>query len=139
MLSRDDLALLESTLLPALERHYLRLLAHGLRTFQAIAANAAASDGSTVDGLQPLPDPAQWKVWAAAQGAMADDPAFQAAFLEQLSRLQQPLETIAGSLSLSPLDLQIGDLVQWATGLADDRINRSAAQSVTEAAGPPPG
>ena len=37
MIEADELAELESTLLPALERHHLRLLAHGLRTFQTVA------------------------------------------------------------------------------------------------------
>jgi hypothetical protein len=36
VIEASELAELEATLLPALERHHLRLLAHGLRTFQAV-------------------------------------------------------------------------------------------------------
>ena len=38
MLSEADLSELESTLLPAFERHHLRLLAHSLRCLQQAAA-----------------------------------------------------------------------------------------------------
>jgi hypothetical protein len=37
VLDPQELNLLDSTLLPSLERHHLRLLAHGLRTLQAAA------------------------------------------------------------------------------------------------------
>lgn len=136
MLSPDDLALLEGTLLPALERHYLRLLAHGLRTFQAIAASGTpAAPG---DSQWPL-DGGQIETWAAGQSAMADDPGFQEAFLEQLSRLHHPLQAIAAPLGLSPLDLRIEHLVAWATTQADARLSRSDSSPAPEGAGQPPG
>lgn len=118
MLSPEDLALLESSLLPALERHYLRLLAHGLRTFQAIAATGASPLG--------LPDRAQIQAWAASQPSMADDPAFQEAFLEQLLRLVDPLEEIASRHQQPPLTLQLPQLVAWAKEQADGRLSRSS-------------
>ncbi|MFN6339152.1 MAG: hypothetical protein ACK41W_10580 [Cyanobacteriota bacterium] len=122
MLSPEDLEEVEASCLPVLERHDLRLLAHGLRTFQAIAA--------TTEAPQRMPDLAQMERWAANQPAMADDPAFRAAFLDQLSRLVDPLERIAAAFQRSPLTLQIPQLVAWAKERADARLSPP---------GPPPG
>jgi hypothetical protein len=143
MLSPDDLALVEGTVLPALERHYLRLLAHGLRTFQAIASTTPTP---STRGTPAAPDPSPWlpdrgaiETWAASQAAMADDPGFQEAFLEQLLRLHDPLQAIASPLGLSPLDLRIEHLVTWATTQADARLNRSVASPLPEGSAQPPG
>ena len=115
MLTPEDLELLEASLLPALERHYLRLLAHGLRTLQAIAASTPNS--------QRLPDRAKMDVWAASQASLVDDPAFREAFLDQLERLLDPLEAIASTVHQPPLALQIPHLVAWAKGQADRRLS----------------
>ena len=101
------MALLEATVLPALERHYLRLLAHGLRTFQAVGLSAGDSGD--------LPDRSRIEAWAARQPAMDNDLAFQEVFLEQLSRLLDPLRTIAAPLGIPPLELRMEHLVDWAT------------------------
>ena len=114
-LTPEDLELLEGSLLPALERHFLRLLAHGLRTFQAIAA--ASPDPAQLPNRQAL------HTWAAHQAPLAHDPAFQEAFLEQLSRLLEPLEEIAARHGQSVLSLELPQLVQWATDQADARLN----------------
>lgn len=133
MLTPEDQALLEATLLPALERHYLSLLAHGLRTFQAIAASTAEPNR--------LPDRVQIEAWAARQTAMADDPSFREAFLDQLCRLQDPLATIAaqGGGGRLPLDLSMRDLVAWVSEQADARLNRPAASPPAAGTNPPPG
>lgn len=114
VLTPEDLELLEGSLLPALERHFLRLLAHGLRTFQAIAA--ASPDPAQLPNRQAL------QTWAAHQAPLAHDPAFQEAFLEQLSRLLEPLEEIAARHGQSVLSLELPQLVQWATDQADARL-----------------
>jgi formate dehydrogenase maturation protein FdhE len=114
VLTPEDLELLEGSLLPALERHYLRLLAHGLRTFQAIAA-------STPD-LDQLPDRETLETWATHQDPLANDPAFREAFLEQLTRLLDPLQEIAARHGQSALTLELNQLVQWATEQADARL-----------------
>lgn len=115
VLTPEDLELLEGSLLPALERHYLRLLAHGLRTLQAIAA-------STPDP-EHLPDRETIDTWAGEQAPLADDPAFREAFLEQLTRLVDPLEEIGARYGQSALTLQLAQLVQWAREQADARLN----------------
>ena len=131
MLSESELHRLESTLLPALERHHLRLLAHALRSLQAVAA-----------GGEALPSRAQLEAWAAAQPAIADDPGFRDAFVEQLLGAGVQLEEIAawrrrsgGEGTAGPLALQLNDLVAWARAQADARLNRPES---TTASSPPP-
>lgn len=116
MLTPADLELLEGSLLPAMERHYLRLLAHGLRTFQAIAASTVHPD--------QLPARMEIDIWAAQQTSMADDPAFRETFVDQLMRLVDPLEEIAARSGQSPLALQLPQLVRWAQEQADTRLSR---------------
>lgn len=122
MFTPEEMELLESSLLPALERHHLRLLAHGLRTLQGIAASSTDP--------QRLPDRAQMEAWAAAQSSLAEDPAFQKVFLEQLARLLIPLEEIASQAGQPLLNLELPQLVSWAKEQADARLSPP---------GPPPG
>lgn len=137
MISEDDLRELEATLLPALERHHLRLLAHALRTFQSLGEGVWA-EGSGCG----LPARAQLEAWAAAQPAIADDPGFRDAFVEQLLSAGVQLEQIvrwrhgpAEAGSATPLALELNDLVAWARAQADARLNRPES---TTASSPPP-
>ena len=118
-LSLAELAELEATLLPALERHHLRLLAHGLRTLQAISRSTAAA-------LQPgpLPDQAAIGAWVRQQPPIADDAVFQAALVEQLVATGWQLERIAAELNRAPLALELADLSAWATRQADRRLGQ---------------
>ena len=135
MLTPEDQALLEATLLPALERHFLSLLAHGLRTFQAIAAT---TDQPT-DQSKQLPERLQIEAWAASQASLADDPGFRDAFVEQLCRLRDPLGEIAARGGQSPLDLRIEALVAWVREQADGRLSRPATPPPAAEPIPPPG
>jgi hypothetical protein len=112
MIDAAELAELERCLLPALERHHLRLLAHGLRTFQAVAGRRSG----------PLPPAAAWAAWAAQQPQLAADASFAASFLEQLTSLASQLEAIARSRSCDPLALELADLSHWAGQQADGRL-----------------
>lgn len=114
-LSREELAELESTLLPALERHHLRLLAHSLRTLQAIAGSR--------DG--PPPGRSQLEFWALDVVPLQDDPPFRSGFLDQLEAAGRQLESIAAGLGTSPLALQLPQLVQWARAQAEARLEES--------------
>lgn len=122
MFTPEEMELLESSLLPALERHHLRLLAHGLRTLQGIAASST--------NPQRLPDRAQMEAWVAAQASVVEDPAFREVFLEQLARLLIPLEEIASRAGQPLLSLELPQLVTWAKEQADARLSPP---------GPPPG
>ena len=126
MISEEELRELEATLLPALERHHLRLMAHGLRTLQAISP--APGEG--------LPSRAALERWAAAQPAIAADPSFRCAFVEQMLSVGVQLEGIASSgadPNRGPLDLGLEDLVRWARDQADRRLKGPSP------ANPPPG
>jgi hypothetical protein len=116
-LSPAELAELESTLLPALERHHLRLLAHGLRTLQAIAT----AHGSQRDS-DKLPDRAAIRAWAANQPQIAQDSAFIDLLSDQLESAGRQLAQLAAERGLPPLDLELRDLTAWATKQANQRI-----------------
>lgn len=111
-LTPAELASLESTLLPALERHHLRLIAHGLRTLQAIAGRHTG----------PLPPASAVADWASRQPAIAADPDFQQAFVAQLASTAAQLQSLAETRDCSPLALELADLCDWAVGRADARL-----------------
>lgn len=132
MIGDDELRALESTLLPALERHHLRLLGHALRTLQTVAGDSEA-----------LPSRPALEAWAAAQPAIAEDPGFRTAFVEQLLNAGVQLEQIAawrhGSPAPTgpgPLALALDDLVAWARAQADARLSPPGPPT---APSPPPG
>ena len=116
-LSAAELAELEATLLPALERHHLRLLAHSLRSLQAIAAHQPAG---------ALPDHDVMRAWASQQPALADAPYFQAVLVEQLEAAGRQLQQLATTLGRSPLALELGDLIAAA---CDHRPSQSHIHS----------
>lgn len=64
-LSRADAERIEATLLPNLDRHHLRLLAHCLRSFQAIADPRQSG---------PLPDRRTLEQWLLQQPQFLDEP-----------------------------------------------------------------
>ncbi|MEB3297469.1 MAG: hypothetical protein VKL23_08040 [Cyanobacteriota bacterium] len=111
-LTPAELTELESTLLPALERHHLRLLAHGLRTLQAIAGQC----GGPLPSIDAIAD------WVSQQPSLAGDPDFQQAFTTQLGHTAAQLEGVAASRGCAPLALELADLCAWAVGQADARL-----------------
>lgn len=127
MLDPHELEVLDSSLLPSLERHHLRLLAHGLRTLQAAAGRRQGS----------LPERRQLEAWAAAQPVLSADSQFAAAFLPQLEELGGQLAAIAAAEGVTPLALDLEQLRRWAQGQADQRLG--AISPATAGAAPPPG
>ncbi len=113
-LSRAEAELLDSTLLPHLERHHLRLLAHGLRSFQAMADRRQGA----------LPTAEQLAQWLDQQPGLSADPSFRDAFRQQLVGLGQQLEQIAAAAGCTPLALSLEQLIHWARGQADDRLEQ---------------
>ena len=101
-LTPAELAELEATPLPALERHHLRLMAHSLRSLQAISAHQPAGD---------LPGHEAIRTWARQQPALAEDPCFQAILVAQLEAAGRQLQQLAASLGRAPLALELGDLI----------------------------
>ena len=111
MLSEHDLQELESTLLPALERHHLRLLAHSLRCLQQAA-----------QGGNAIPAQAGLMSWAEQQPNLAVDPTFIPVLVEQLAKAAVQLEAIGLKFHKAPLALEISDLVRWGQQQADQRL-----------------
>jgi hypothetical protein len=134
VLTQSELTELESTLLPSLERHHLRLLAHGLRTLQTIGSRHRGDP----------PDRTAIASWAERQDEIADDPRFREVFVEQLLNVADQLGVIARETGREAMALELGDLVAWVRRVADDRIAHDRIAEVPlsprEGAGsPPPG
>jgi hypothetical protein len=113
-LSRLEAERLEATLLPNLERHHLRLLAHGLRSFQAMAGSQEGA----------LPATSQLDHWLAQQAGPAADAAFRSSFRRELISLGKQLEEIASGLHCTPLALTLDQLIAWAKAEADHRLQQ---------------
>jgi hypothetical protein len=102
-LSRDDAEQIEATLLPNLDRHHLRLLAHCLRSFQAIADPRRSG---------PLPDRGTIEQWLLEQPQLADEPQFRDLLLSQFLGAAEQLKGFAKQRDLSPLELNLGALIE---------------------------
>jgi hypothetical protein len=113
-LSRAEAELLDATLLPHLERHHLRLLAHGLRSFQVIVGRREGSP----------PTPQELDRWFDQQPDLVDDPGFREAFRQQLIGLGQQLEDIAAEAGSTPLALGLEQLIHWARTQANSRLEQ---------------
>ena len=122
MLTEAELHELERCLLPALERHHLRLLAHSLRCLQQAAAEA----GQTATSAAALNNPAALRAWAERQPNLLADPAFIPVLVEQLGKAAVQLEQIGLERGIAPLQLELADLVAWGKACADARLSDQA-------------
>ncbi|MGB5136243.1 MAG: hypothetical protein WBN89_13820 [Prochlorococcaceae cyanobacterium] len=112
-LTAAEVEALDSTLLPALERHHLRLLAHALRSLQLAAGRQHG----------PLPDARSLSLWALQHPAVAAAPDFAHAFVAQLQKLGEEIDAIARDRGREPLVLTLTELADWARIQADRRID----------------
>ena len=103
MLSPNDHDWIEGLALPAREGHQLRLLAHGLRTLQTIAARRQG----------PTPARGAIESWVLGQPQIAEDPSFVQAFVRELVGLGAQLDRLAKNRSMTPLNLELADLLAW--------------------------
>ena len=97
----ETIARIDATLLPQLDRHHLRLLAHCLASFRTMAPD--------LDGA--LPNAALRRQWCEQQPVVADDPQFLTLLLDQLNNAAQQLEEVADTCSKAPLELSLDDLI----------------------------
>ncbi|MEB3172686.1 MAG: hypothetical protein VKL97_02355 [Cyanobacteriota bacterium] len=114
-LSEAEVNRLESTLLPALERHHLRLLAHALRTLQQVQHSQAGPGDS-------LPAAESIEQWLVLQPGTGNDAAFAHQLARRLHQAGQQLEALAGSLGMEPLALDLDQLISWAQQQAAQRL-----------------
>jgi hypothetical protein len=130
-LSEAEVMLLDGTLLPALERHHLRLLAHALRTLQQVRQSQGGHDGG-------LPQPAAIEQWLLQQPGVAGDAGFARHLAWQLHHAGQQLVHVAAAEGLEPLALDLEQLTAWAQHQADERVIRPPHTPHQEPpAGPP--
>ncbi len=113
-LTQAEAEQIESTLLPNLDRHHLRLLAHCLRCFQDMASPRQSG---------PLPSQSTLEQWLLAQPQLADDAQFRDLLLLQLQTAAHQLEEIARSNHHSALELSIPELIEACTKASKARIN----------------
>ncbi|MFZ9269950.1 MAG: hypothetical protein ACO23C_01750 [Prochlorococcaceae cyanobacterium] len=109
---------LESTLLPALERHHLRLLAHALRTLQQVQQAQQDQPGRG----QGLPAPATIEPWLLLQPGIGNDAGFAHQLALQLGQAGRQLEELARNLGVEARALELEHLISWAQQQADQRL-----------------
>ena len=104
-IDRATIKRIDSTLLPQLDRHHLRVLSHCLDSFQAMAAPESAG---------AIPDEDQRRRWCQKQPVVAEDPAFLHTLLLQLNAAADQLDQLALELGKPPLALTLDDLISAA-------------------------
>ena len=102
-IDRAAIERIDTTLLPQLDRHHLRVLSHCLDSFQAMAAPERTGS---------IPDEEQRRRWCQQQPVVADDPAFLDTLMLQLNAAADQLDHLATQLGKPPLALTIEDLIK---------------------------
>lgn len=113
-LSINELHQLEATLLPAVERHHLRLLAHALRTLQEVPRSADEPH---------MPQQATIEQWLLAQSDLSQELDFCRHLAQQLDNAGRQLEQLALQRGVAPLELDLDALIDWARRQADQRLS----------------
>lgn len=96
---------IDATLLPALERHHLRLLAHCLASFQQMAAPARTG---------AIPSISQQRLWCETQPTLREDPQFAELLVHHFQGAARQLEDLAETLGITPLELTLQQLIDQA-------------------------
>ena len=97
----ETIARIDATLLPQLDRHHLRLLAHCLASFREMSPDLQGA----------LPNACLRRQWCEQQPVVADDPQFLILLLNQLNNAADQLEAVADNCSKAPLQLSLDDLI----------------------------
>ena len=108
-LTRAMVEEIDATLLPTLERHHLRLLAHCLASFQNMTAPVTSG---------PIPNLERQRSWCQEQPELRDDPQFGELLLQQFQGAARHLETLAESNGITPLELTLSHLINEAVAVA---------------------
>ena len=115
-LDRPQIERIDATLLPAVDRHLLRLQAHCLATFQQIAMPLKQG---------PLPTRDRWQDWCDDQPQLASDEEFREQLMMQFTVIASQLEELANQLELTPLELKLNDLINNAETNSRQRLSNS--------------
>ena len=108
----EDIALIESTNLSHIDKHYLRLLAHCLNSFKSMVGEASFGD---------IPSREMQIKWFKRLKPFQGDDSFLQVFLDQLDVAAKQLEKLAEKYSISPLELTIEHLVGSANVSQDNQ------------------
>ena len=104
-IDRATIERIDSTMLPQLDRHHLRVLSHCLDSFQTMAAPQTTG---------AIPNEEQRRRWCQQQPVVAEDPAFLNTLLLQLKAAAEQLDQLALELGKPPLALTLDDLISAA-------------------------
>ena len=115
-LDRPQIERIDATLLPAVDRHLLRLQAHCLATFQQIAMPLKQG---------PLPTRDRWQDWCDDQPQLASDEEFREQLMMQFTVIASQLEELANQLELTPLELKLNDLINNAETNSRQRLSNA--------------
>ena len=115
----EAIARIDATLLPQMDRHHLRLLAHCLDSFLVMDPGQEGQ----------LPDAASRRRWCEQQPVVADDPAFLRSLMQQLNGAAEQLQGLADSLGKPPLELQLDDLITAAEARCHHQLQNKSADA----------
>ena len=101
-LSIEDIQLIDSTKLSALDKHHLRLLAHCLGSFRLMAKDDRGGD---------LPDRDRIENWLKEVHHLNNEDSFLMSLVEQFDFAAIQLEKIAVKMAISPLELTLEHLI----------------------------
>ena len=104
-IDRAAIERIDSTLLPQLDRHHVRVVSDCLDSFQSMAA--PGSNGA-------IPDENERRLCYQQQPLVADDPTFLDTLLLQLNAAADQLDQLALELGKPPLALTLDDLINAA-------------------------
>ena len=113
------IARIDATLLPQMDRHHLRLLAHCLESFKAMRGGN--------EGL--LPDAASRRRWCDQQPGVTEDPALLRSLMQQVNGASEQLQDLANSLGKSPLELQLDDLITAAEARCHHQLQNKSSDA----------
>ena len=111
-LTLQDIQKIEATKLSSLEKHYLRILAHCLVTFQTISQGINAG---------PLPNKDKQLEWVLQQPKIREDSVFIKVLLDQFATAAFQLEKVGKEFAITPLELTLNHLIHSTEAL--DHLN----------------
>ncbi len=115
----EAIARIDATLLPQMDRHHLRLLAHCLDSFQVMDQGKEGQ----------LPDAASRRRWCEQQPIVAEDPNFLRSLMLQLNGAAEQLQALAESLNKAPLQLNLDDLITAAEARCHHQLQNKSADA----------
>ena len=106
-LTLQEIQKIDSRSISSQDKHYLRLLAHSLFTFQSISNTLDSPD------CQLLPNKEKCLEWLILKRGFNKEDSFVHVFLEQLNIAATQLEVLGKHYSVPPLELSLDQLIDF--------------------------